>query len=221
MNRAQSVGVDASNSRPASTEVEGYVSETILEAFRRLVEAAAAQGRDAKLILAVLHACIELWDEAGDGVFESAEVGEGQANRTRSHESRAEPARPSLGLAATERIGAIVDSWSDDETAGFLGVGLRQVRRRAQEGTLFYFTIAKKRRYPIWQFSPQRGTLAGIWESFSSVPDSWMPEQIQRFMTSADAGLRLHGVPIAPIEWLALGLGPEDVVDLLRKTSRS
>lgn len=53
----------------------------------------------------------------------------------------------------------MIDSWSDDETADHLLVGLRQVRRLAQRGELVFFLVNRKRRYPVWQFgaSPYLG----------------------------------------------------------------
>lgn len=219
MKHPESVSPGTSKGYAAATGLEGRVSEEVSEAFRRLNKAAASGGRDHKLVLALLQASLGLLNQAGAGVFESGDVEEGGALQAASREKRTSSSRPTPSLATKSRLGAIVDSWSDDETAWFLGVGLRQVRRRSGEGTLFYFTIAGRRRYPIWQFSTQRRTLPGVHELFAWIPGTWAPEQSQRFMTSFDAGLRCRGEPMSPVDWLALGLGSRHVVDLLREAS--
>ncbi len=110
---------------------------------------------------------------------------------------------------------AIIDSFSDDETADFLGIGTRQVRRRAQQGGLHFFVVGKKRRYGTWQFHERLGVLPGLQEIIPSIPVEWSPERVHEFMTTLESGLNIHGHRVAPRTWLAAKGNPATVAKLI------
>lgn len=110
-----------------------------------------------------------------------------------------------------ERIRCVVDSWSDDETADYLRIGLRHVRRLAQGGTLYYFLVGKKRRYPVWQFGGSRGTLMGTKHLAAMFPKSWRPEDVYGFMTTHTSQLG----SATPAQWLLLNRDLSQVARLI------
>ncbi|WP_394194119.1 hypothetical protein [Microbacterium foliorum] len=186
--------------------------DSVLEAFRRLVRAAADTGRDWKLVEVVLRTMIELVLQTQGDLFTSAERSVPQTSTTAEEtahpaEKAAEPAlrlRPEYRL----RLETIIDSWSDDETANFLLIGLRQIRRRAQQGTLYYFVVNEKRRYPVWQFDRFCGVLDGVEQVGRAFPDSWSAERVYAFMTTRSLALGL----VTPGQWLLLKRDPGPIV---------
>jgi hypothetical protein len=174
----------------------------ILEAsFQRLFHAAAQQGRDWKFISALFSTITEIIRLQGnDALVPSDEAQEGRR------------LRPELRA----RIEAVIDSFSDDEAADFLGIGTRQVRRRAQEGSLYFFSVSKKRRYATWQFDEAAGVLPGLSAVVAAIPASWTPEATNAFMTTTAPGLAVQRTPTSPRTWLAGGLDPAGVTTLIR-----
>lgn len=86
--------------------------------------------------------------------------GQRDANPAQGDESAGDRASTPAGLARQlsdfrKCITPVIESWSDDEAADLLGIGVRQLRRRAQRGTLSYFRVHGKRRYPWGQFKTQ------------------------------------------------------------------
>lgn len=182
-------------------------ADTVSKSLDHLVETAAEQGRDWKLVSALLTTMTAFIAERGADVL-----------------APSDPEDPSRRLRPEfrARIEAVVDSLSDDETAAFLEIGTRQVRRRAHEGALYFFTVGKRRRYPAWQFDELFGVLPGLRDILRAVPEDWTPERLQRFMAGFDAALTIAGKPIEPRTWLVVGLDPMEIVNLIRgDTERS
>lgn len=174
--------------------------EIALHALQQLLEAAEENGRDWKLIDALLITLTSILEEGPDVLAPS---GPKEPRRRLRPEYKAQ-------------VQVVVDSLSDDETAHFLGVGPRQVRRRAHEGALYYFRVGKRRRYPAWQFDERLGVLPGLPRLIRTIPGEWSPERAHRFMTGLETDLKIAGEPIAPRTWLMAGLDPSDIIDLLR-----
>ncbi|MGW9156111.1 hypothetical protein [Microbacterium sp. NPDC055665] len=193
-------------------EVSQDEVNSVLEALRRLVEAASDSGRDWKLIDALLQTMIELVLETEGDVLVPAEPQDyepikGADAKPSSGGSNAQlprRLRPEYRL----RIEAVVDSWSDDETADFLMIGLRQVQRRARRGTLYYFLVNRKRRFPVWQFDRSCGVLAGVAQVGQALPPSWPVEQVYGFMTTQNPSLKL----VTPTQWLLMRRDPESIL---------
>lgn len=188
-----------------STEPEPWTpvdAETVLNSVHRLIETAAKQGRDGKLVSALLTTMTAFIADGGADVLAPPD---------------AEGSRRRLRPAYRARIEAVVDSLSDDEAAAFLGIGTRQVRRRAHQGALYFFTVGWRRRYPAWQFHERLGVLPGLKKVLGAIPEEWTPERAQYFMTSFETGLKIADEPIEPRTWLILGLGPSEVADLIRE----
>lgn len=114
------------------------------------------------------------------------------------------------------RLEAVVDSLSDDEAAWFLGISVRQVRRRRSKGQLYFFEVGRKKRYPLWQFTDHRTVLPGLREVVAATPPGLPPERMQRLMTMARASLRIDERRSDPVSWLLNGGDPQMVVRLLR-----
>ncbi|MGW9269049.1 helix-turn-helix domain-containing protein [Microbacterium sp. NPDC055599] len=176
--------------------------DTVSESINTLIETAAAQRRDAKLISALLTTLTTFITERGADVLAPADL-----------EDMTRQLRP----AYRARIEAVVDSLSDDETAAFLGIGTRQVRRRAHDGDLYFFTIGTRRRYPAWQFDEELGVLPGLREVVRTMPREWTPERAHDFMTGLETELKIADKPIAPRIWLIVGMDPEEIINLVRE----
>lgn len=177
-------------------------ADAVSESLNHLIETAAEQGRDGKLVSALLTTLTAFIAERGTDVLAPPDP---------------EDPRRRLRPEFRERIDAVVDSLSDDETAAFLGIGTRQVRRRAHGGALYFFTVGKRRRYPAWQFDELLGVLPGLRDIVRAIPEDWTPERAQRFMAGLDAELKIAGKPIAPRTWLVVGLDPMEIVDLIQE----
>lgn len=194
-------GKDASG-RDADSELDHDAELHDLEAsLQRLFDAAAEQGRDWKLIDALLITMTEMVAERGEDVLTPI---------TADHPERR--LRPEFRA----RIETVVDSLSDDEAADFLGVGTRQLRRRAQDGGLYYFPVGKRRRYPAWQFDQRLGLLPNVNEVIAAIPVTWMPHRTNTFMSTLEAGMTIRGEPITPRTWLAISLGPAAVIQMIQ-----
>lgn len=177
-------------------------ADTVSKSLNHLIETAAEQGRDGKLVSALLTTMTAFIAERGADILAPPDP---------------EDSRRRLRPEFRARIDAVVDSLSDDETAAFLDIGTRQVRRRAHEGALYFFTVGKRRRYPAWQFDELLGVLPGLRDILRAIPEDWTPERLQQFMAGFDAGLTIAGKPIAPRTWLVVGLDPMEIVDLIRE----
>lgn len=181
-------------------------ADTISKSLNHLIETAAEQGRDGKLVSALLTVMTAFLAERGADVLAPPDP-----------KDSGRRLRPELRA----RIDAVVDSLSDDETAAFLGVGTRQVRRRARERALYFFTVGRRRRYPSWQFDEALGVLPGLRDILRAIPDDWTPERAQHFMAGLDTDLKIADKPIAPRTWLVVGLDPAQIVDLIREGTES
>lgn len=177
-------------------------ADTVSESLNLLFETAAEQGRDGKLVSALLTTMTAFIADRGADVLAPPDP-EDSERRLRP-EFRA-------------RIDAVVDSLSDDETAAFLGIGTRQVRRRAHDGGLYFFTVGKRRRYAAWQFDEPLGVVPGLRDILRAIPEDWTPERVQLFMSGFGAELRIADKPIAPRTWLAVGLDPVEIINLIRE----
>ncbi|QDE34833.1 hypothetical protein FIV50_08530 [Microbacterium foliorum] len=186
--------------------------DSVLEAFRRLVQAAADSGRDWKLVDALLRTMIEFVLQTEGDLFISTKTPAPETSTTSNVTAPPvdSPAEPRLRLRPEYRLRleAVIDSWSDDETADFLMIGARQVRRRAQQGTLYYFVVNRKRRYPAWQFDRFCGVLKGVAELGRALPESWSAEHVYAFMTTRSPALEL----VTPAQWLLLKRDPNSIV---------
>jgi len=176
--------------------------EAVLESFTRLVQAAAEAGRDWKLVDALLHTMVDLVLETSGDLFAPPETSVAEA-LTDSESAAAQTIAPGrsnrrLRVEYRLRLEAVIDSWSDDETADFLMIGLRQVRRRAQQGSLYYFLVNRKRRYPVWQFDRFCTVVEGIAVVGQAFPKSWPADRVYAFMTDPSLELR-H---LTPAQWL-------------------
>ncbi len=195
--------------------------DSVLEAFRRLVQAAADSGRDWKLVDAILRTMIELVLETEGDLFISAKTPASATSTTSNVRATptVSPAEPVLRLRPEYRLRleAVIDSWSDDETADFLMIGARQVRRRAQNGTLYYFLVNRKRRYPVWQFDRSCGVLQGVAQVGRALPGSWSTERVYAFMTSRSPALN----QITPAQWLLLKRDTKPIVTAINNLSET
>lgn len=189
--------------------------------IQRLIDEAVEQGRDGKLIVALFVTLTEFIAERGADVvsLESGILSPGEPDDEGQEEASDEEPSSRLRLRPEYRahIEALIDSFSDDETAWFLGIGVRQVRRRAQSGDLHFFTVGKRRRYPTWQLDSRYGTAPGIRDVAHAVPTSWSPARTQRFLTTLESGLELHGKPITPVAWLRAGGDASRIIRLIEQ----
>lgn len=186
--------------------------ELLLDAFRRLVQAAADTGRDRKLVDALLLTTIELALQPQEELFVSTAAAAQEASSTGEATPPAAEMvdAPQLRLRPEHRlrIESIIDSWSDDETAGFLSISPRQVQRRARQGKLYYFLVHRKRRYPVWQFDRACGVLDGAAIVGQALPESWSTGRVYEFMTTRSPNLKL----VTPAQWLLMKRDPDSIV---------
>lgn len=192
--------------------------DSVLDEFRRLVQVAADTGRDWKLIDALLQTIVKLVRETRGDVFETSGVWASQPGTKSGEEaSPVNEAKPRRRLRPEYRLRleAVIDSWSDDETADYLLIGLRQVQRRARAGELYYFLVNRKRRYPIWQFDRFCGVLGGVADVGRAIPESWSHERVYEFRTTRSTVLKL----VTPAQWLLMKQEPESIMEAIAQTT--
>lgn len=195
---------ESSERRDGGDAVSQEDFDSVLDEFRRLVQVAADTGRDWKLIDALLQTIVQLVRETRGDVFDTSEVRASapspKSNVDSSSTEVADKPQFRLRHAYRLRLEAVIDSWSDDETADYLLIGLRQVQRRTRKGELYYFLVNRKRRYPVWQFDQFCGVLGGVADVGHAIPESWPPERVYEFMTTRSPVLEL----ITPAQWLLM-----------------
>lgn len=192
--------------------------DSALNAFRRLIQTAADNGRDWKLVEALLQTTLELVRETRGDLFDASEIQAPKpgtnSGKMPPHTDEADKRRRRLRPEYRRRLEAVVDSWSDDETADYLVIGLRQVQRRAREGKLYYFLVNRKRRYPVWQFDRFCGVLDGVAEVGRAIPESWSYERVYEFMMTRSPVLAL----VTPAQWLIMKRDPESIIEAIAQT---
>lgn len=191
--------------------------ESVLDAFRRLVQAAADTGRDWKLVDALLRTTIELALRPQEELFVSTVATQEASSTKEATPSGAKTVdAPQLRLRPEHRlrIESIIDSWSDDETADFLMIGPRQVQRRARQGKLYYFLVHGKRRFPVWQFDRACSVLVGAASVGHALPESWSAGRVYEFMTTRSPNLKL----VTPAQWLLMKRDPASILAAIPDT---
>lgn len=211
-------------STPPARRLDETHQSSIREALEDLIHVARSRGRDMKLVSALLRSMAEFMQEHGADATITASTGS-DVDPPGSHEDARNPAaesplRASISPALRSRLHAVIDSLSDDETARLLGIGTRQVRRRALAGGLYFFQVGRRRRYPCWQFVGDNRVLHGLQDVTPLLPRAWPPETVDAFMTTQHPHLLLRGVPVSPVEWLARGGDPRNVTHLLASAPR-
>ncbi|MGF9660212.1 hypothetical protein AAIH18_22535, partial [Pantoea agglomerans] len=94
-------------------------AETVSRSLQGLIETAAEQGRDYKLIDAIFLTLTAFIAESGEDILAPSD----SASSTRRLRPR-----------YRARIEAVIDSLSDDEVSDFLSIGTRQVRAQRESG---------------------------------------------------------------------------------------
>ncbi|MGH8954556.1 MAG: hypothetical protein ACRDVF_06025 [Microbacterium sp.] len=209
-------GVSRNGDAPSPSNSSLDVSRAdVTRGVNDLVAAASRLNRDWKLVDALIRTIADFFEELQGRVY----VDNGSA---------AKPSRDCLDRPPTDpvstkrevppvfkaRVAAVIDSLSDDEAAWFLKVGLRQVRRRAQQRNLYFFRLGPRRRYPFWQFG-NRTILPGAPAVVREIPSDWRPERVHRFMTTFEC-LDLDGELLTPAEWLFIGEDPSRIIELMQ-----
>jgi len=183
------------------------------EALDGLVRAALSGGRDLKLVSAMLRTVSNFLLEHG---ADAAVGGSSERNGGEPDHHDEMAASPAL----RSRLRAVIRSLSDDETGRLLAVGARQVQRRARSGSLYFFQVSQKRRFPCWQFLSTFAVPPGLRLVAQVLPRDWPPEAVDAFMTTKHPQLLIGGVPHSPVQWLVNGGGATTVRLLLDPRSR-
>lgn len=190
----------------------------VADALTQLIRAARTRSRDPKLVSALLRAMAEFLQEQG------ADAAISTSTNTSATSDSADQAKDgtigrntgmSMSPALRARVQAVIASLSDDEAARNLGIGTRQVRRRAVAGSLYFFRVGRRRRFPCWQFVGERLVLPGLRSVGPAVPRYWPPEVVHAFMTTAHPILQGPGGSTSPVQWLVSGGEPAVVASVL------
>lgn len=172
-----------------------------------------------KLVGAILRVMGDFIASGGDALvmIEDEEVTPGPPESTGAETTASNWGKRAVSMspALRELLSAVIASLSDDETARYLAVSVRQVRRRALDGSLYYFQVGRRRRYPCWQFGDEHNVLPGLRTAVPAIPQAWSPERVQKFMKTPHRRLQLNGTLTSPAEWLMAGGRPDDVGELL------
>ncbi len=211
----------AKNSPRSKQPIDDEYMAVVSEGLGRLIAVTSRQGRDWKLVAALIQTITDFIREVHAQVYTEDAVTPVLLDH-KNHPPQPDAdtnkvAERRLSPVFTSRVKAVVDSWSDDETAWFLNVGLRQVQRRAQAGDLHYFMVGRKRRYPTWQFDWRYRLLPGVREVTRAIPNDWSPERTHAFMTTFESGLNVHGEQLTPAEWLMVGSDASQIIELMRR----
>ncbi|GAB3578196.1 hypothetical protein GCM10027406_13990 [Leifsonia lichenia] len=195
------------------------ISNGEAKALESLIRAAQLRGRDMKLVIALLRTMAEFVADGHDAVSRSNAPAVAAEELNRDDPQASSIVDPNRGLTISPTLkallSAVIDSLSDDEAARHLSIGVRQVRRRALDGSLYFFRVGRKRRYPRWQFADNRYVLPGLTAVAQALPRHWSPERAQAFMENQDPRLRLRGTSRSPVEWLRSGGDPSRIAELI------
>jgi excisionase family DNA binding protein len=191
----------------------------VAKALEGLIRAAQLRGRDMKLVIALLRTMAEFVADGNDVVSGSNALAVAAKDLDRDDPQPSSIVDPNRSLtispALKALLSAVIDSLSDDEAARYLSIGVRQVRRRALDGSLYFFRVGRKRRYPRWQFADDRYVLPGLPAVARALPRDWSPERAQAFMENQDPRLRLRGTSRSPVEWLRSGGDASRIAELI------
>lgn len=195
------------------------ISNSEAKALESLIRAAQLRGRDMKLVIALLRTMAEFVADGHDAVSRSNPPAGAAEELNRDDPQASSIVDPNRSLtispALKALLSAVIDSLSDDEAARYLSVGVRHVRRRALDGSLYFFRVGRKRRYPRWQFADDRYLLPGLPTVAQALPRHWSPERVQALMENKDPRLRLRGTSRSPVKWLLSGGDPSRIAELI------
>lgn len=198
-------------------------SPSVASALDRLLEQVGSSCRDAKLVVAILNTLTTFLENAPEDEF-ADDAPPKSIDSAPDPESVGGPRRRRrrtfLSKQRKDHLLAVINSLSDDEAAWYLGVGLRQIRRRVSTGNLYTFIVGGKRRYPMWQFGDRFHVLPGLRETIEAIPQSWPPERLERFMTIKQ-GPRIERRRVSPAIWLLNHGDPERIVKLLAASAQT
>jgi hypothetical protein len=116
---------------------------------------------------------------------------------------------------AADYAGLVATALTVPATAARLGVDGSRVRHRIAEGSLWALRSPSRRRLlPSVQFAPGAGVVPGFAEVYRALPDDLHPLEIQGFLVTARAELRLNRRDLSPVDWLLRGGAPAAVAVL-------
>lgn len=213
----------------------------LIDELSRLFTTILESGRDTKLFSALLRTIVQIIIDADGKVFDTAadratettakythdETRNGDCEHIRDENAveapldGAERGSQRMRPEFRDRLEAVIDSFSDDEAADFLQVGARQVQRLARNGTLWFFTVHHRRRYPMWQFGYNGSILPGLPRLISVLPTGWTPEDTHRFMITRSPRLTHNGHPTSPHTWMRRGGNITAVIALIPITAQT
>ena len=106
-------------------------------------------------------------------------------------------------------------SLSVEAAAAALGVNASRVRQRLAERSLYGFQAGGRWRLPGFQFDQQR-TLPHLRRVLAALDPELHPLEVEHFFVTPDPDLEAAGIegPLAPRDWLRLGLPSEPVIRL-------
>lgn len=209
-------GTSRKGSGPSPPNPSHDVSmDDVTRGVNDLIAAATRLNRDWKLVDALIRTIADFIEALPDrGYSENGDSAKPSRERLKGPPTEPASTKREMSPAFKPQVAAVIDSLSDDEVAWFLEVGLRQVRRRAQERNLYFFRVGSRRRYPLWQFA-NRKILQGAPAVSREIPSDWRSERVHRFMTTFEC-LDLNGELLTPAEWLFIGEDPSRIIELMQ-----
>ena len=125
--------------------------------------------------------------------------------------------RRERGHAAARRVAeALAESLSVSEAAAQLDVDPSRISHRIRRGTLWSFTMGRRRRIPRWQIMPEGRLLPGLSVIVPAIPTGIDPRAVHALLTTEQDELGDQ----TSLSYLAAGGEPSIVADLLADLGR-
>lgn len=125
--------------------------------------------------------------------------------------------RRTSGDTAVDRVAQTIgSSYSLEEGAHLLGASRTTVSRWLRTGTLWSFTLGRRRRIPRWQLIPDGALLPGLAEIVPAIPAGIEPSTVEAFMSSPQHDLDDR----SPLQYLAVGGDSREIAQLMADLGR-
>jgi hypothetical protein len=115
----------------------------------------------------------------------------------------------SPGQVAVDRARVEFDllrrSFTAHDIAAKWGVDDSRIRHRVRNRVLFGVRIGRALRLPTWQFDDELRPLPGLSAVLAALPEGMHPREVEGFMTTPQADLRVRGRDVSPRDWLLTG----------------
>ena len=102
-------------------------------------------------------------------------------------------------------------SYPVHDIAAKWGLDDSRIRHRVRNRVLYGVRMGRALRLPTWQFGDDLRPLPGLATVLAALPEGMHPREVEGFMTTPQADLRVRGRDVSPRDWLLTGGDPAQV----------